>query len=114
MAPTEILARQHYETMAAPLEAQGTAGDPADRPRQGRGAGLEILAHAGRRLGPAVAVGTHALFQDRRRRSSALALTIIDEQHRFGVNERKPAAGQGGRNATCWRCRPRRSLGPWN
>ena len=42
----------------------------------------------------AVAVGTHALFQDDVA-FHALALTVIDEQHRFGVNERGAAAGQG-------------------
>jgi superfamily II DNA or RNA helicase len=48
MAPTEILARQHFETIAAPLEAQGPARRAADRPRQGRGADREADGPDGR------------------------------------------------------------------
>ncbi len=92
MAPTEILARQHYKTIAAPLEAQG----------------LQVVLLTGRDKGPgrveklralasgeaAVAVGTHALFQDDVAFHD-LALTIIDEQHRFGVNERRRLQEKG-------------------
>ncbi len=94
MAPTEILARQHYETIAAPLEAQG----------------LRVLLLTGRDKGGVraeklmalmdgtaqVAVGTHALFQDEVKFRD-LGLTIIDEQHRFGVNERKRLQAKGER-----------------
>ena len=94
MAPTEILARQHYETIAGPLEAQG----------------LRVLLLTGRDKGGAraeklmalmdgtaqVAVGTHALFQDEVKFRD-LGLTIIDEQHRFGVNERKRLQAKGER-----------------
>ena len=92
MAPTEILARQHFETIAAPLEAQG----------------LRVLLLTGRDKGGVraeklmalmdgtaqVAVGTHALFQDEVRFRD-LGLTVIDEQHRFGVNERKRLQAKG-------------------
>ncbi len=92
MAPTEILARQHFETIAGPLEAQG----------------LRVLLLTGRDKGGVraeklmalmdgtaqVAVGTHALFQDEVRFRD-LGLTIIDEQHRFGVNERKRLQAKG-------------------
>ncbi len=94
MAPTEILARQHYETIAGPLEAQG----------------LRVLLLTGRDKGGVraeklmalmdgtaqVAVGTHALFQDEVKFRD-LGLTIIDEQHRFGVNERKRLQAKGER-----------------
>jgi ATP-dependent DNA helicase RecG len=94
MAPTEILARQHFETIAGPLEAQG----------------LRVLLLTGRDKGGVraeklmalmdgaaqVAVGTHALFQDEVRFRD-LGLTIIDEQHRFGVNERKRLQAKGER-----------------
>ena len=92
MAPTEILARQHFETVAGPLEAQG----------------LRVLLLTGRDKGGVraeklmalmdgtaqVAVGTHALFQDEVKFRD-LGLTIIDEQHRFGVNERKRLQAKG-------------------
>jgi ATP-dependent DNA helicase RecG len=92
MAPTEILARQHYETIAAPLAAQGIMAVLLTGRDKG-GARAEKLAHLadGR---AAVAVGTHALFQDDVA-FKALALTVIDEQHRFGVNERARMQAKG-------------------
>jgi ATP-dependent DNA helicase RecG len=86
MAPTEILARQHFETIAAPLRTGGietvllTGRDKGP----GRTEKLRALAqgHA------AVAVGTHALFQDDVA-FHRLAFAVIDEQHRFGVSERQ-------------------------
>ncbi len=92
MAPTEILARQHFETIAAPLEALGlsvillTGRDKG----AGRAAKLTGLAEGTHHI----AVGTHALFQDDVSFRS-LALTIIDEQHRFGVNERRRLQDKG-------------------
>lgn len=85
MAPTEILARQHADTLSAMLEP----------------AGLTVQAFTGRDKGPArkainsglaeghidVVVGTHALFQDGVE-FARLGLVIIDEQHRFGVRDR--------------------------
>ncbi len=86
MAPTEILARQHFETIAAPLQALGLSvvlltGRDKGATRSAKLLGLADGTHH-------VAVGTHALFQDDVVFDS-LALTIIDEQHRFGVNERR-------------------------
>jgi ATP-dependent DNA helicase RecG len=92
MAPTEILARQHYETLAPPLEAQGLAVILLTGRDKGgiRATKLAKLADGS----AAVAVGTHALFQDDVAFKD-LGLTIIDEQHRFGVNERKRLQGKG-------------------
>jgi ATP-dependent DNA helicase RecG len=92
MAPTEILARQHYETLAPPLEAQGLAVILLTGRDKGaaRASKLAKLADGS----AAVAVGTHALFQDDVA-FQALGLTIIDEQHRFGVNERKRLQDKG-------------------
>lgn len=92
MAPTEILARQHFETIAAPLEALGLSvilltGRDKGAGRAAKLAGLASGAHH-------IAVGTHALFQDDVA-FRALALTIIDEQHRFGVNERRRLQEKG-------------------
>jgi ATP-dependent DNA helicase RecG len=85
MAPTEILARQHYETLSGPLQAQGVGVVLLTGRDKGvqRTEKLRALAtgHA------AVAVGTHALFQDDVVYRD-LALTVIDEQHRFGVADR--------------------------
>jgi ATP-dependent DNA helicase RecG len=86
MAPTEILARQHYETLAAPLAAHGVQAVLLTGRDKGalRAEKLRALASGA----AAVAVGTHALFQDDVS-FHALALGIVDEQHRFGVSERQ-------------------------
>jgi ATP-dependent DNA helicase RecG len=85
MAPTEILARQHFETLAAPLASQGARAVLLTGRDKGAGRTEKLARLAD---GSAcVAVGTHALFQDDVVFRS-LALTVIDEQHRFGVSER--------------------------
>jgi len=92
MAPTEILARQHFETLAVPLAVQGiktillTGRDKGG----GRAEKLRALADGS----AAVAVGTHALFQDEVV-FKALTLAVVDEQHRFGVGERKRLQDKG-------------------
>ncbi|ABE62853.1 ATP-dependent DNA helicase RecG [Nitrobacter hamburgensis X14] len=92
MAPTEILARQHIKTVA-PL---------ADR------AGLRVAILTGREKGKErreivarlangdidLLVGTHALIQDDVA-FKALALAVVDEQHRFGVRERLALTAKG-------------------
>ena len=92
MAPTEILARQHFQRLSPLLEAAGVTAvlltgrdTPADRRDR-----LDALA-TGR---VQVAIGTHALFQDAVR-FDRLALAVIDEQHRFGVNERQRLQAKG-------------------
>ena len=85
MAPTEVLARQHYETFSKLLEPLGISVTlltgkqttlqkklARDKAEQGE---TDIL------------VGTHALFQDSVR-FAKLGLVITDEQHRFGIKQR--------------------------
>jgi ATP-dependent DNA helicase RecG len=85
MAPTEILARQHHATLqrhasAARVEIGFLTGREKGRAR------ASMLASLASGLTPAV-VGTHALLQpDVEFRD--LALVVIDEQHRFGVEQR--------------------------
>jgi ATP-dependent DNA helicase RecG len=93
MAPTEILARQHIKTIK-PL---------AER------AGLRVAILTGREKGKErrdilalleageidFLVGTHALIQDDVM-FKALALAVVDEQHRFGVRERLALTAKGG------------------
>ncbi|MFZ5669845.1 MAG: ATP-dependent DNA helicase RecG [Pseudomonadota bacterium] len=92
MAPTEILARQHFETVAAPLEAQGVRVVLLTGRDKGGARAEKLIALMDGTA--AVAVGTHALFQDDVR-YRALGLTVIDEQHRFGVSERKRLQDKG-------------------
>ena len=84
MAPTEILAEQHFITFQrwlAPLglEVAWLAGKLKGK---ARASALEQIAG-----GAPMVVGTHALFQDEVQ-FQRLALVIIDEQHRFGVQQR--------------------------
>ena len=92
MAPTEILARQHYETLAAPLASRGIERVLLTGRDKGAARAEKLAALAGGSA--AVAVGTHALFQDDVV-FHALALTVIDEQHRFGVDERARLQAKG-------------------
>jgi len=92
MAPTEILARQHLQTLE-PLAA--TAGLRVElltgRDKgKGREAILERLASGEATL----VVGTHAVFQEDVRFRNLL-LAVVDEQHRFGVHQRLALAGKG-------------------
>lgn len=85
MAPTEILAEQHYRKIASWLEPLGVAvawltGSQGARERR---ESLAALADGRARL----VIGTHALIQDKVV-FDALGLAIIDEQHRFGVGQR--------------------------
>ena len=85
MAPTEILAEQHYRKFHAWLSVLGVeVAWLAGGLRKGaRTQALEAVASGCAQ----VAVGTHALFQEDVRFKD-LALAIVDEQHRFGVHQR--------------------------
>ena len=92
MAPTEILAHQHYATIAPLVEAAGfecvlLTGRDKGKARDA------ILARMADGSIPLV-VGTHALFQDDIRFKD-LALVVVDEQHRFGVHQRMLLADKG-------------------
>lgn len=93
MAPTEILARQHYETLAAPMAEQGLTVMLLTGRDKGAGRTEKLRALVCGEVD--VAIGTHALFQDDVH-FSALALAVIDEQHRFGVAERRRLQDKGG------------------
>jgi ATP-dependent DNA helicase RecG len=85
MAPTEILAEQHYKkfvTWLAPLNLN-IAWLTGSQSKKEREAALADIANGHSQL----AVGTHALFQDSVT-FKKLGLAIIDEQHRFGVQQR--------------------------
>ncbi|HIU87770.1 MAG TPA: ATP-dependent DNA helicase RecG [Candidatus Avilachnospira avistercoris] len=95
MAPTEVLARQHYESLTALLE--------------GRGLGLKAVFLCGsmtraekeeaysliREQRAQLIIGTHALFQENVEYKS-LGLVVTDEQHRFGVSQRETMKRKGG------------------
>ncbi|HTA72987.1 MAG TPA: ATP-dependent DNA helicase RecG [Gemmatimonadaceae bacterium] len=92
MAPTELLAEQHARTIGRLLGALGiepvliTGG-------QGAAARREAATRLAQ-TGPTIAIGTHALIQEGTE-FAKLGLAVVDEQHRFGVEQRK-ALGQKG------------------
>ncbi len=92
MVPTEILAEQHYLNLAPLLEAVGlkavllTSGGKA----KDRNETLKQLESGAAQ----VAIGTHALIQ-KKVRFARLGLVIVDEQHKFGVLQRKTLLEKG-------------------
>ncbi|MFQ5741399.1 MAG: ATP-dependent DNA helicase RecG [Acidobacteriota bacterium] len=97
MAPTEILAEQHFRTLSRYLSQTGyrvafLSGKIKGKQRK------TILAEI--ESGEAnLIIGTHAVFQ-KKVRFADLALVIIDEQHRFGVRQRSQLMEKGGRPDT--------------
>ena len=85
MAPTEILAEQHYKKMLywlAPLNIQ-IAWLSGSQSKKERATSLEAIASGDAQL----AIGTHALFQAQVT-FKKLGFVVVDEQHRFGVEQR--------------------------
>jgi ATP-dependent DNA helicase RecG len=89
MAPTEVLAKQHHRTLTrlCPLPVALLTGSVKGKERSRL---LRGLADGTLRI----VVGTHALFQDAVAYND-LALAVIDEQHRFGVNQRLTLGAKG-------------------
>ncbi|PQA86742.1 ATP-dependent DNA helicase RecG [Marinicaulis flavus] len=92
MAPTEILARQHLESLASLAEAAGVTLEILT----GRDKGATRVEKLERLKTGAIdiLIGTHALFQEGVDFRD-LALVVIDEQHRFGVRQRVALAHKG-------------------
>jgi ATP-dependent DNA helicase RecG len=92
MAPTDLLARQHFATIGPMAEAAGLKAVLLT----GRDKGAErAAATAAIADGSAdIAVGTHALFQEDVD-FARLGLAVIDEQHRFGVRQRLMLSDKG-------------------
>ena len=94
MAPTEVLARQHYDNITGmleqyqlPLKAELLTGSMTAK--QKREAYERIASGEA-----AIIIGTHALIQEKVMYHD-LALVVTDEQHRFGVKQREALAGKG-------------------
>ena len=92
MAPTEILARQHAETLGPWLDELGIRWQVMTARNKGklRQESLDALASGDVQI----AIGTHALFQDDVAFAD-LGLAVVDEQHRFGVQQRMALSSKG-------------------
>jgi ATP-dependent DNA helicase RecG len=92
MAPTELLARQHFETIAPLARAAGVraallTGRDKGRPREAILGDLKDGSIA-------IAIGTHALVQEDVEFRD-IGIAVVDEQHRFGVHQRLMLASKG-------------------
>ncbi len=104
LAPTEVLAQQHVRTirkLLGPLAEGGLLGGSSDGTRVAlltgsataatrRAALLDVISGAA-----GIVVGTHALLEDRVQFID-LGLVVVDEQHRFGVEQRAALAAKSG------------------
>ncbi len=92
MAPTEILARQHYEGLAPLAAAAGVRLEILTGRDKGGERAVKLAALAQGEIG--ILVGTHAVFQ-KDVVFQDLRLAIVDEQHRFGVAQRMELGAKG-------------------
>ena len=98
LAPTEILARQHYETIRRLLAPTGVTVALLTGRDKGRAREAILMGLLDGSI--QIAIGTHAIFQDTVAYKN-LALVVIDEQHRFGVSQRLMLAQKGKRTPHC-------------
>lgn len=92
MVPTDVLAKQHFDNineLLAPLGIRTSLLTGRLKGAEKKAAYEKISSH-----GTDIVVGTHALIQDKVK-FDCLALGIIDEQHRFGVNQREALLKKG-------------------
>lgn len=94
MAPTEVLAKQHYESMSELFETYGISKEPvlvtgSMTAKEKRAVYEKIKNHEAD-----IIIGTHALIQENIVYDK-LALVITDEQHRFGVGQRELLGEKG-------------------
>jgi len=85
LAPTEILARQHYATLLGQLDSLGVRVAILTGREKGRARESVLMGLADGSID--ILVGTHAIFQEKVSYKQ-LGLAVIDEQHRFGVSQR--------------------------
>ena len=85
LAPTEILARQHFATLQRQLDAIGVRVAVLTGRDKGRAREAVLMGLADGSID--ILVGTHAIFQEKVT-YKRLGLIVIDEQHRFGVSQR--------------------------
>ena len=94
MAPTEILARQHYNLAKKLFDKDVNIKILTSKTEYKEK--KEILKNLKNNLID-ILIGTHSLFQEKIRYNK-LGLIIIDEQHKFGVKQRKKLSDKGGKN----------------
>ena len=95
LAPTEVLARQHFDKLTELIDKQGLELHPVlltgSMTQTQKSEARELI--ASHRAD--IIIGTHALFQEKVEYDS-LGLVVTDEQHRFGVSQREAMKQKGG------------------
>jgi len=92
LAPTEILARQHFATLQRQLSPLGLTVAILTGREKGRARESTLMGLADGSID--ILIGTHAIFQETVT-YKALGLVVVDEQHRFGVAQRLMLAAKG-------------------
>jgi ATP-dependent DNA helicase RecG len=98
LAPTEILARQHHETLTRMLSGTGVTIALLTGRDKGRARESILMGLMDGSID--IVIGTHAIFQEAVSYKN-LALVVIDEQHRFGVGQRLMLTQKGRRTPHC-------------
>lgn len=97
MAPTEVLAAQHYETITGLFKQNGVSLNVALLTGSMSALEKRVVYDALKNGKIDILVGTHALIQEKVRFSN-LGMVITDEQHRFGLKQRQAFADKGNGN----------------
>ncbi|MEY2944181.1 MAG: ATP-dependent helicase RecG, partial [Pseudomonadota bacterium] len=98
LAPTEILARQHFDTLSKMVVPCGLQIALLTGRDKGRAREATLMGLVDGSID--IVIGTHAIFQDAVAYKN-LALVVIDEQHRFGVGQRLLLTQKGRRTPHC-------------
>jgi ATP-dependent DNA helicase RecG len=98
LAPTEILARQHFDTLSRMLAGTGVTATLFTGRDKGRARESILMGLMDGSID--IVIGTHAIFQEAVSYKH-LALAVVDEQHRFGVGQRLLLTQKGRRTPHC-------------
>ena len=98
LAPTEILARQHFDTLSRMLAGTGVTTTLFTGRDKGRARESILMGLMDGSID--IVIGTHAIFQEAVSYKH-LALAVVDEQHRFGVGQRLLLTQKGRRTPHC-------------
>ncbi|MCG8603160.1 MAG: ATP-dependent DNA helicase RecG [Verrucomicrobiales bacterium] len=95
MAPTQILAEQHFQTFQSWFEPLGIEVKLKTGNRAAGGDLPLFSGNAGKMAKGSLTIGTHALIHDKEGFANGLGLAVIDEQHKFGVAQRQSLIERG-------------------
>lgn len=95
MAPTQILAEQHFQTFQSWFEPLGIEVKLKTGSREAGGDLPLFSGNSPEKKAGTLTIGTHALIHDKEEFPNGLGLAVIDEQHKFGVEQRQSLIQRG-------------------